>query len=70
MNMNGIKKADGSVDGPRVAVLVGASIGLGLLVHEAFFLVGGAIAVGALAAAMTHAAEEHARKTRLVHQRR
>ena len=68
--MNGIRKNDGSVDGPRLAVLVGASIGLGLLVHEVFFLVGGAIAVGALAAAVTHAAEEHATKTRPVHQRR
>ena len=68
--MNGLRKNDGSVDGPRVAVLVGASIGLGLLVHEVFFLVGGAIAVGALAAAMTYAAEEHARKTRPVHQHR
>ena len=68
--MNGIRKDDGRVDGPRVAVLVGASIGLGLLVHEVFFLVGGVIAVGALAAALTHAAEEHAEKTRPVHQRR
>ena len=67
--MNGIRKNDGSVDGPRVAVLVGVSIGLGLLVHEVFFLVGGAIAVGALAAAATHAAE-HAAKSRPVHQRR
>ena len=68
--MNGIRKDDGSVDGTRVAVLVGASIGLGLLVHEVFFLVGGAIAVGALAGAVTHAAEEHAEKTRPAHQRR
>ena len=68
--MNGIRKDDGSVDGTRVAVLVGVSIGLGILVHEVFFLVGGAIAVGALAGAVTHAAEEHAEKTRPVHQRR
>lgn len=68
--MNGIKKNDGSVDGTRVALLVGASIGLGLLVHEVFFLVGGVIAVGALAAAMAHAAEEHVEKTRPARQRR
>lgn len=68
--MKKLRKNDGSVDGTRVAALVGASIGLGLLVHEVFFLVGGAIAVGALAAAVTHAAEEHAGKTRPVHQRR
>ena len=68
--MNGIRKDDGSVDGARVAMLVGISIGLGLLVHEVFFLVGGAIAVGALAGAATHAAEEHVGKRRLAHQRR
>ena len=68
--MNGIRKDDGRVDGTRVAVLVGASIGLGLLVHEVFFLVGGVIAVGALAAGMTHAVEEQVEKTRPIHQRR
>jgi len=68
--MNGIKKDDGRVDGTRVAVLVGVSIGLGIVVHEVFFLVGGVIAVGALAAAMAHAAEEHVEKMRPVHQRR
>lgn len=68
--MNGLRKDDGSVDGTRVATLVGVSIALGLLVHEAFLLVGGAIAFGALAAAVTHAAEEHVEKTRLTHQRR
>ena len=65
--MTTIRKNDGSVDGTRFAMLVGASIGLGLLVHEVFFLVGGAIALGALAAAVTHAAEDHAAKTRPVH---
>ena len=65
--MKKLRKNDGSVDGTRVAVLVGASVGLGLLVHEVFFLVGGVIAVGALAAAVTRTAEEHAAKTRPVH---
>lgn len=68
--MNGIRKDDGSVDGTRVGVLVGISIALGIVVHEVFFLIGGAIAVGALAGAVTHASEEHARTTRLAHQRR
>ena len=58
--MKAIQKHDGSVDGPRVALLVGASIGLGILVHEVFFLVGGAIAVGALTVATAHALQEHA----------
>jgi hypothetical protein len=40
------------------------------LVHEVFFLVGGAIAVGALAAAVTHAAEEHGSRTRPAHEPR
>jgi hypothetical protein len=68
--MNGIRKDDGSVDGTRVAVLVGISIGLGIVVHEVFFLIGGAIAVGALAGAVTDAIEEHAAKTQPAHQRR
>jgi len=63
--MNGIRKSDGSVDGTRVAALVGISIGLGLLVHEVFFLFGGAIAVGALAAAVAHGTPEHDQKRRL-----
>lgn len=62
--MNGIKKDDGRVDGTRVALLVGASLGLGIVVHEVFFLIGGAIAVGALAAAVTHAAAGEAEQTR------
>ena len=63
--MNGLRKNDGSVDGTRVAVLVGVSIGLGLLVHEVFFLFGGAIAVGALGAALAHGTPEHVQKRRL-----
>lgn len=55
---------DGSVDGARVALLVGLSVGLGIVVHEVFFLIGGAIAVGALAAAVTHAAAGHVEQTR------
>jgi hypothetical protein len=62
--MKAIKRDDGSVDGARAALLVGLSIGLGIVVHEVFFLVGGAIAVGALAAAGTHAAAGHVKQTR------
>lgn len=62
--MNGIRKDDGRVDGTRVALLVGVSVGLGIVVHEVFFLFGGAIAVGALAAAVAHAAAGHAEQTR------
>ena len=68
--MKGIRKDDGRVDGTRVALLVGVSVGLGIVVHEAFFLVGGAIAVGALAVATAHALQEHAEHARPAHQRR
>jgi hypothetical protein len=68
--MRTIKRDDGSVDGPRVALLVGLSIGLGIAVHEVFFLVGGTIAVGALSVATAHALQEHAEHVRLVHQHR
>lgn len=68
--MKAIKRDDGSVDGPRVALLVGASIGLGILVHEVFFLVGGAIAVGALTVATAHALQEHTEHARPARQHR
>lgn len=55
-----IKRDDGSVDEARVVLLVGFSIGLGMAVHGIFFLVGGAIAVGALSVATLHAVQEHA----------
>lgn len=68
--MTTIKKDDGSVDGARVALLVGVSVGLGIVVHEVFFLVGGAIAVGALAAGAAHALQEHGDQTRPAGQHR
>lgn len=68
--MNTIRREDGSVDSTRVTLLVGLSIGLGIVVHEAFFLVGGAIAVGALAVATAHAIQEHAEHTRPGYQHR
>jgi hypothetical protein len=68
--MNEIRKEDGNGDGTRMATLLGLSIALGILLHKVFFLIGGAVAVGALAGAITHATEEHATKTRPAHQRR
>jgi hypothetical protein len=68
--MKTIRKDDGSVDGARVALLLGASIGLGIVVHEVFFLVGGAIAVGALTVATAHALHEHAEQARPTRQHR
>ncbi len=48
------------VDAARVAVLFGMTVGLGIAVHESFFLVAGAIAVGALAAGIANAIQDHA----------
>lgn len=53
-----------------VALLVGLAMGLGIVVHEVFFLVGGAIAVGALTVATAHALQEHAEQTRPARQHR
>jgi hypothetical protein len=68
--MRTIKRDDGSVDGPRVALLAGLSIGLGIAVHEVFFLAGGVIVVGALSVATAHAIQEHAEHARRAHQHR
>ena len=66
--MRTIKRDDGSLDGARVALLLGLSIGLGIAVHEVFFLVGGAIAAGALTVATAHALQEHAKHGQPAHQ--
>lgn len=58
------------MDPARVALLLGLSVGLGIAVHEAFLLVAGAIAVGALAAAAANAIHDHAEANRLSHQHR
>jgi hypothetical protein len=56
------------MDPARVALLLGLSVGLGIAVHEVFFIVAGAIAVGALAAAAANAIHDHAEANRLSHQ--
>jgi len=60
----------GGIDPARVALLLGLSIGLGIVVHEGFFLVAGAIAVGSLAAAIANTVYDHAEGSRLAHQHR
>lgn len=68
-----MKKTDGLydvVDPARVALILGLSIGLGIVVHEGFFLLAGAVAVGTLAAAIANAIQDHAEETRLTHQHR
>lgn len=52
----------------QVAVLLGLTLGLGIAVHESFFLVAGAIAIGAIAVATANALENHAEYLRPTHQ--
>ena len=54
----------------RIALLLGISIGLGIVVHEGFFIVAGAIAVGALTVATMHAIREHSDGAQLTHYHR
>ncbi len=68
--MKTIRKDDGSVDGARVALLLGLSVGLGIAVHELFFLVGGTIAVAALGVATARAIQRHAEQAQLASQHR
>lgn len=49
-----------AMDPARVALLIGITLGFGIVVHEGFFLIAGAIAVGSLAMATVHALQEHA----------
>ena len=53
------EKVTGGIDPARVALLLGVTVGLGIVVHEGFFLVAGAIAVGALSAAIANAIHDH-----------
>lgn len=55
--MDGIRKENGDVDGTRMATLIGLSLALGIAVHKVFFLIGGAIAVGAVAGAIRRVVE-------------
>lgn len=58
--MKALRKPKGEIDPTRVALFIGISIGLGIVVHEGFFAVAGAIAVGGLAVAALHAVQQHA----------
>ena len=58
----------GKIESEHVALLFGITLGLGIVVHEAFFLVAGAIAAGALTAVAVHSLREHGAHHRLTHQ--
>ncbi len=62
------RRFSGEIDPARVAVLLGLTVGLGIAVHESFFLIAGVIAIGAITAATVHAIHDHAEKARLAHQ--
>ncbi len=66
--MKTIEKVSGGMDSARVALLFGLSLGLGIVVHEGFFIVAGAIAVGAAAAAIANAIHDHEESSGLTHQ--
>ena len=51
----------------QVAVLLGLTVGLGMAVDESFFVVAGAIAVGAIVVATANAIHDHAGRARLAH---
>jgi hypothetical protein len=62
-------KVAGGLDPAQVALLFGLSLGRGIVVHEAFFIVAGAIAVGAAAAAIANGIHDHEKNLGL-HQHR
>ena len=64
------RQKDGEYDSARLAVLLGLLVGLGIAVHEGFFLVAGVVAVGAIAGALMHAIYEHSRQTRQAYRAR
>jgi hypothetical protein len=66
--MKTINKNGDSLNPRRIALLLGLSLGLGVVVYEGFFVVAGAIAVGAIAVATMHAVEKHTEPTHLIHQ--
>lgn len=61
---------DGGIDPAQVALLFGLSVGLGIVLHESFFVVAGAIAVGAMAATIANIIYDHTEQSPLTHQHR
>jgi len=64
------EKVAGGLDPARVALIFGLSLGLGIVVHAGFFVVAGAIAVGAAAAAIANMIHDHEERSGLTHQNR
>ena len=68
--MKTLRKLTGEIDSARVAVVIGLMIGLGLVIHEGFFLLAAAIAIGALIATAIHVIHEHSETSRLAYRAR
>ena len=62
--------AEDAMDPARVALLFGLSVGLGIVLHESFFVVAGVIAVGAIAATIANLIYDHTDQSGLTHQHR
>ena len=60
----------GEIDPARIALLLGLTVGLGIAVHEGFFLVAGAMAIGLIAAMAVHALHQRSEHTRLAYRAR
>ena len=55
------RQNSGEIDSARLALLLGLTVGLGIAVHEGFFLVAGGIAVGVIAATVVHTVHDRAK---------
>jgi hypothetical protein len=55
------------LDPTRATLLIALAVGLGIAVHEVFFLVAFAIAIIALAQSVFHAIGEHIHRARFAH---
>lgn len=65
-----MKSNNSGIDAARAALLFGISVGLGIVVHESFFVVAGAVAVGAMAAVIANTIYDHTEHSGLTHQHR
>ena len=64
------RKTNGEFDSARLAVLLGLMVGLGIVVHQTFFLIAAVIAIGALVGTVLHAMHEHTKQTHLAYRPR
>jgi hypothetical protein len=60
----------GEMDSARFALFLGLIVGLGIAVHEGFFLIAGAVVLAAIAATVMHALHQRTENTRLAYRAR